>query len=152
HELSEPANEPLLAQVVRQVHRIYGRAETQLDAEMVCHWIDRGGTNRSSDRFWTVDPIDGTKGFLRGEQYAVALALIVDGLVVVGALACPNLPAEPISESSTGRSSHGSIFWAVRGGGAFVVPCSAEAVADPVTTNHPRALKVSLHDDPAVVR
>ncbi|KIL54954.1 hypothetical protein M378DRAFT_18390 [Amanita muscaria Koide BX008] len=27
---------------------------------------------------WTIDPINGTKGFLRGEQYAVCLALIVD--------------------------------------------------------------------------
>lgn len=43
-------------------------------------------------RFWTLDPIDGTKGFIRGEQYAVALALIVDGEVVLGALGCPNLP------------------------------------------------------------
>ena len=28
------------------------------------------------DEFWTLDPIDGTKGFLRGEQYAIALAKI----------------------------------------------------------------------------
>lgn len=43
-------------------------------------------------RFFTLDPIDGTKGFLRGGQYAVALALIEDGRVVAGALGCPNLP------------------------------------------------------------
>ena len=47
---------------------------------------------RYRDRFWTLDPIDGTKGFLRNEQYAVALALIAGGRVVVAALACPNLP------------------------------------------------------------
>jgi hypothetical protein len=32
-----------------------------------------------------LDPIDGTKGFLRGGQYAVGLALIEDGKPVLGA-------------------------------------------------------------------
>ena len=47
--------------------------------EQVLGWIDRGHSRDHSDRFWTLDPIDGTKGFLRGEQYAVALALVVAG-------------------------------------------------------------------------
>ncbi|MEM9746646.1 MAG: inositol monophosphatase family protein, partial [Actinomycetota bacterium] len=46
----------------------------------------------TTDRYWTLDPIDGTKGFLRGDQFAVALALIEEGEVVLGALGCPNLP------------------------------------------------------------
>ncbi len=46
----------------------------------------------ASSRFWTLDPIDGTKGFIRGDQYAVALALVEHGTVVLGALGCPNLP------------------------------------------------------------
>ena len=29
----------------------------------------------ATGRFWTIDPIDGTKGFLRNEQYAVALVV-----------------------------------------------------------------------------
>src|SRR5208337_2273750 len=49
-----------------------------------------GGSSQYCDRFWTIDPIDGTKGFLRNEQYAVALALIVEGQVVVAVLSCPN--------------------------------------------------------------
>ena len=44
------------------------------------------------DEFWTLDPIDGTKGFLRGEQYAIALAKISAGAVTLGVLGCPNLP------------------------------------------------------------
>ena len=43
-------------------------------------------------RHWCVDPIDGTKGFLRKQQYAVCVGLVVNGEVVLGALACPNLP------------------------------------------------------------
>lgn len=54
-------------------------------------WIDYGSAEGFSDRFWTLDPIDGTKGFLRKGHFAVALALIVDGEVVVGGLACPKL-------------------------------------------------------------
>ncbi len=53
--------------------------------------------------YWTLDPIDGTKGFLRGEQYAVALALIEDGEVTLGVLGCPNL--------------HGGVVMVARKGG-----------------------------------
>ena len=49
------------------------------------------GSDSPSDLFWTLDPIDGTKGFLRGEQFAVALALIRNGIVELGILGCPNL-------------------------------------------------------------
>ena len=63
-----------------------------VDAPQVMSWIDRGGSAGDGGRYWTVDPIDGTKGFLRGKQYAVALALLEDGHVVLGVLGCPNLP------------------------------------------------------------
>ena len=64
-------------------------------------------------RFWTLDPIDGTKGFLRGDQYAVALALIEEGVVWFGLLGCPNLPAAD-------GQSRGCLFAAARGQGARV--------------------------------
>lgn len=82
--------------------------------KLVCDWIDRGGAEPGR-RFWTLDPIDGTKGFLRGEQYVVALALIEDGQVQVGVLGCPNL-------SDAGRpdmNGAGSLVAAVRGQGAW---------------------------------
>ncbi|XP_059064157.1 PAP-specific phosphatase HAL2-like, partial [Cryptomeria japonica] len=43
-------------------------------------------------RHWVLDPVDGTLGFVRGDQYAVALAMIEDGEVVLGVLGCPNYP------------------------------------------------------------
>ena len=58
----------------------------------VLDWISVGSSRGTSDRYWTLDPIDGTKGFLRGDQYAIALALIEGGEVVLGVLGCPNLP------------------------------------------------------------
>lgn len=42
-------------------------------------------------RFWTIDPIDGTKGYLRGGQYAICVALIVDQEVQLAFLVCPRL-------------------------------------------------------------
>ena len=69
-------------------------------------------------RWWTLDPVDGTKGFLRGGQYAVALALIQDGAVQLGVLGCPNL------ERADGRT--GSIFVAERGGGTWELALDGE--------------------------
>jgi 3'(2'), 5'-bisphosphate nucleotidase len=78
--------EEILGSVVDAVRRLLPHA----DRDTVSAWIDRGSGEPCS-RFWVLDPVDGTKGFLRGGQYAVALALIEDGQVVLGALGCPNL-------------------------------------------------------------
>lgn len=69
-----------------------------------------------SGRFWTLDPVDGTKGFIRGEQYAIALALIEEGEVVLGVLGCPNLPLG--LERPYGPK--GSLFVAIKGEGAWM--------------------------------
>jgi 3'(2'), 5'-bisphosphate nucleotidase len=45
----------------------------------------------SGDGFWVLDPIDGTKGFLRGGQWAVGLAFVSGGTPVLAAIACPAL-------------------------------------------------------------
>src|SRR5215475_898148 len=78
---------PLLAAVVERVAEQRGSAS----AERVLAWIDRGTAAANSERFWTLDPIDGTKGFLRREQYAIALALVRNGRVELGVLGCPEL-------------------------------------------------------------
>ena len=58
--------------------------------ESILEGIDFGN-GQPDEIFWTLDPIDGTKGFLRGQQYAIALALIKNGQPVLGVLGCPNL-------------------------------------------------------------
>lgn len=133
-ELRKPENRALLEQVVRHVRTLRREAEQ----ERVCTWIDRGGAAAYSDRFWTLDPIDGTKGFLRREQYAVALALLEEGQVVVAALACPNLPVEGEPEQ------RGAIYAAVRGGGAYRFPLSGPGAPEPV--------RVSTLEDPSRAR
>ena len=80
---------------------------------------------------WTIDPIDGTKGFLRGGQYAVCLSLIVDAQVRLGVIGCPNLPADPANP----ESKRGCIFVAVKGCGAEQVPFSfPDVYLDGLTT------------------
>jgi 3'(2'), 5'-bisphosphate nucleotidase len=74
--------------------------------EQALAWIDRGSHAATAARYWTLDPIDGTKGFLRREQYAIALALIERGRVEIGVLGCPNLPL---------GDGIGALFTAVRG-------------------------------------
>ncbi|KAF3909515.1 Inositol-1-monophosphatase [Arthrobotrys entomopaga] len=89
-------------------------------------YIDKGDCKDSATgRVWALDPIDGTKGFLRGGQYAIALGLLVDGEVKVGVLGCPNL--------SAGDGEEGVILSAVRGQGAIVKPMSADldSISDP---------------------
>jgi 3'(2'), 5'-bisphosphate nucleotidase len=61
--------------------------------EQVCAWLDFG-KQRDSERLWIVDPIDGTKGFLRGQHYCVAISLMIGGEPVLGVLASPGFYEE----------------------------------------------------------
>lgn len=95
--------------------------------------IDRGCyPGGSAGRMWTIDPIDGTKGFLRGEQYAVCVSLIVDTQVQVGVIGCPNLPVSTTDPSK----GTGCIFTAVKGQGARQITFSSApgaAAIDPAS-------------------
>jgi 3'(2'), 5'-bisphosphate nucleotidase len=108
--LQDPTNRLALERVVAEVSGVHG----DVVESDVCTWINRGNANQYSSRFWTLDPIDGTKGFLRNDQYAVALALIVDGDLRVAALACPRLDFRFGADVSAG-----SIYAATRGEGAW---------------------------------
>ncbi|CAK7198573.1 3'(2'),5'-bisphosphate nucleotidase [Sporothrix eucalyptigena] len=99
--------------------------------------LDQGkSTGGRSGRIWTIDPIDGTKGFLRGGQYAVCVGLIVDGDVQVGVLGCPNLPTDDATKLTVDvganqtdeGSSTGVLFSAVKGEGAYSRPLTTGAV------------------------
>jgi 3'(2'), 5'-bisphosphate nucleotidase len=108
--LKEEKNAPLLKRLVGHVNRIRPNTDTR----EVLRYIDWGKAEKNPDYFWTLDPIDGTKGFLRGDQYAIALCLIVGGELKVAALGCPRL-----ADTGKDRKSKGAIFGAVEGQGAF---------------------------------
>ncbi|MDX6219935.1 MAG: histidinol-phosphatase, partial [Frankiales bacterium] len=63
------------------------------------------GSTGEGPRQWVLDPIDGTKNFVRGVPvWATLIALLVDGRVEVGVASAPAL---------------GRRWWASRGAGAF---------------------------------
>lgn len=82
-------------------------------SEQVLDWVDRGA-GEPGKRFWVLDPIDGTKGFVRGDQYAIALALIEDGDIKVAVMGCPALPVDWRQP----EGDRGVLFVAVRGQGS----------------------------------
>jgi 3'(2'), 5'-bisphosphate nucleotidase len=116
-ELRQTAGEQTLEQVTHFVSRFI----PSTNPERVCYWIDKGA-DEPANIYWTLDPIDGTKGFLRGDQYAVALALIENGQVEIGVLGCPNL--EDGYKSNPGGK--GTLAIAVRGEGAWITTLEAE--------------------------
>ena len=98
-----------------------------------------GGASQGGNkgRIWALDPIDGTKGFLRGGQYAVCLALMVDGVPTVGVIGCPNLPVDDRAplDSKTGfdasSEGNGVLFGAVQGQGATSRALTDGKLAEP---------------------
>ena len=64
-----------------------------------------GGTTTFTGRQWIIDPIDGTKNFVRGVPvWASLIALLEDGVPSVGVVSAPALQRR---------------WWAARGQGAF---------------------------------
>lgn len=94
-------------------------------SDEIVRTIDRGNHEGGAHgRFWTLDPIDGTRGFLAERQYAIALALIEDGEVVLGILGCPELG--PDANNNT-DGEKGFVFFAEKGCGSYQVGLSGDA-------------------------
>ena len=107
-------NADRLREVVEAVHRVWPDATT----DDVLGAIDMGNDDASERSFWTLDPIDGTKGFLRGQQYAISLAWIEHEHVVLGVLGCPNLSMD-FSRPFDNPDPHGSMYSAYGGTGVY---------------------------------
>lgn len=130
-ELRKPGHSRILGQVTHYVRDFFPDASP----DAVCSWIDFG-LHSVKSRFWTLDPIDGTKGYLRGDQYAIALALIENGMVQLGFMACPNLYVD----ENRPDGEKGCLFFAFKGKGSFQMGMKGDGK---------RPLSVSATDDPA---
>ena len=74
-----------------------------------CAWLSEETADDKSrlgrDMLWVVDPLDGTKEFIKGlPEYAVAVALVEHGAPVLGVVHNP---------------ATGDVVWATRGGGVY---------------------------------
>lgn len=105
------------AEILETVVDFVGKVADGATRDEVCDWIDYGN-GEPGDRFWTLDPIDGTKGYQRGGQFAIALSLIENGEVRLGVLGCPNLGPACTLEPARG----GVIVAAARGQGCGWTP------------------------------
>jgi len=103
HVLSKPDLTPVSdadRSVEEGIRRTLARARTR-DAVLG----EEQGASGHSQRRWIIDPIDGTKNFIRGVPvWATLIALEVDGEVVMGVVSAPQLQRR---------------WWAAKGQGAW---------------------------------
>ena len=93
-EEGTPLRDPDMGAALKEVTAYVQRAVFDATQEDVISWINQGN-GEVGPRYWAIDPIDGTKGFLRGDHYAVAIALVEGGEVKLGIMACPSLHIHP---------------------------------------------------------
>ncbi|KAK4120409.1 carbohydrate phosphatase [Parathielavia appendiculata] len=129
------------------------------DANDLCNVIDSCTTlipGASPGRTWVFDPIDGTKTFIRREQYAINIALLDEGgRQVLSVVACPLLAVNhdittPLTDTSIDPTGRGSLLYAVRGHGAYIRPLLLPGAADSdndMINSHTR--KLPRHADTA---
>ncbi|KAA0056949.1 PAP-specific phosphatase HAL2-like [Cucumis melo var. makuwa] len=172
--LSKPGADRLLKVVVETVNECLCEAyrfglegpECTLCTSEVLEAISRcNSSGGSTGRFWTLDPVDGTLGFIRGDQYAVALALIEDGEVVLGVLGCPNYPMRKewlcyhpryhsiiskLSPTTSESWDKGCVIYAQKGSGEAWMQPLIHVNKKLVWPNSAIPIQVSSIDDPAL--
>ncbi|MDJ0508500.1 MAG: 3'(2'),5'-bisphosphate nucleotidase [Crocosphaera sp.] len=139
--LEKPELQTVRTQIIDQVKQSLPTATP----EQVINWIN-WGNGSVGERYWTLDPIDGTKGFIRGNQYAVALALVEAGEIKLGILACPAFPRQ--------NGKKGVIFLAIRGQGAVEMPLEGgqpQSIRVDASSEFPQLYRIesieSIHSD-----
>jgi 3'(2'), 5'-bisphosphate nucleotidase len=93
--------------------------------DRMCDLLDEGGSSSPSrsGRTWIFDPVDGTKTYIRGELYAINVALLEDGKQSVSVVGCPNLGIDAKAPIVNGDiSPSGIIAFGVKDHGAYVRP------------------------------
>lgn len=119
--------------------------------EAINHCNSTGGP---MGKHWVLDPVDGTLGFVRGDQYAVALALIENGQVVVGVLGCPNYSIKKkLVNNSVSKSDlwqEGCVMYARKGSGQAWMQPLVNGGGSLVWPNSASRIRVSSIDDPSM--
>ncbi len=113
------------------VGAVLGEAVTTAD---IVRWLDHGQDRSEGDGFtWVIDPIDGTKGFIAGRHYVIALAVVQRGRVLGGVMGAPTYPTQP-----------GGYIFAAQNGSGYAYPLNGEGT--------PRTLRASERTAPQDVR
>jgi histidinol-phosphatase len=108
---TKPDNSPVTDADKAVEHAIIDAIATKYPSDGVVG--EEFGSSGSKDRYWVIDPIDGTKNFLRGvPTWATLIALVENEEVVASVVSCPALYRR---------------WYATAGGGAFVVEGNSPA-------------------------
>ena len=122
-----------------RVHELVSEVlDEEVSFEQVCAWIDHQGDPDSPYR-WAIDPIDGTKGFIRKQQYAVAIGVLLHGEPAAGVLVCPNLEVD----QNRPDGPKGVIMAARKGNGTVQISLDDNEVRD---------VRVNATTDPGQIR
>ncbi|KAK4759747.1 hypothetical protein SAY87_022878 [Trapa incisa] len=172
--LSNSSSNGILNSVVKTVNECLTEAswfglsgpDEALSIEQVLEAIGRCNSRGGSmGKFWALDPVDGTLGFVRGDQYAVALSLIEDGQVVLGVLGCPNYPlrkellsyqhryhrlVSKLTPPTSDAWDRGCVFFARRGTGEAWMQPLMQKDGKREFPGYVRPVRVSSIDDPAL--
>jgi 3'(2'), 5'-bisphosphate nucleotidase len=116
------------------------RRRPEVDEAGLLAAIDRGAGAAGPGPLWILDPVDGTKGFLRGMQYAIALGRLEGGRITHGVLGCPHLGGRRALDPER-AAPPGRWFAARRGAGAMEIDAASD---------HAEPLGVARHDGGAV--
>jgi 3'(2'), 5'-bisphosphate nucleotidase len=106
----KPGNEPVTVADRRASDMIVaGLAESFPDDPVISEELAPAAGALGAPRYWLVDPIDGTKDFIRGEDgYAVMIGLVCDGKPTLGVV------YQPVLDRLFHGTPHGP-FMTVRG-------------------------------------
>jgi 3'(2'), 5'-bisphosphate nucleotidase len=130
--LRQPEHEAVRDAVVEAVRML----RPDVSGGTVLEAIDNCDHDASADAYWTLDPVDGTKGFLRGQQYAIALARLERGQVVLAAMGCPNLPTD-WSQPFDVPDPQGAVYAAAVGAGSWQWPATdLDREPSPIRARH----------------
>lgn len=142
HELRN--DNALLESVVNAIQDVAAETGTQpLSSQQVLDAIDTCAYDGAhAQRTWVLDPIDGTRGFIAMRQYCIALALTERGVVQLGVLGCPNLPA--CNMAGKVLSPVGCVFNAVKGEGSYMLTNGQIDASD--VNNIPHGVRISVSD------
>ncbi|XP_051125467.1 PAP-specific phosphatase HAL2-like [Andrographis paniculata] len=165
--LSKPESSSLLAMVVDAVNGCLAEApryglrgpEKPLCASQILDAISQcNSTGGPLGRHWILDPVDGTLGFVRGDQYAVGLAMIDEGEVVLGVLGCPNYPLKDdelnnysqqnIVTSKISSGELGCVMYTSKGSGKAWMQPLVQVGKKLEGTNSAKLVQVSSIEDP----
>lgn len=119
---------PENGEAVRAVLAAVKQHRPDVDAQRVVDVLDACDHDGTGGTYWTLDPVDGTRGFMAGRHCAVAVSRIAGGEVDLAVIGCPSLPTDG-SRPASARDPEGALFWARRGAGAWCAPSTQPGAA-----------------------